>query len=693
MRRTARTRIIRSSDSGGTLFPFLAVLLCTMGSLIVLLVVIGHQSRIRAAQEVAAQSAELHEKVDEELDMSGWRIEQLRASREKTAEQLTQMRLHLSHLEDHVLRLKEKQSALVEEWEKLNNFDAGGESRKAELSRRLDELRGALANAKLRVEDERRRLREAQSAYAIVPYEGPNGTTRRPIYVECRPDAVVLQPLGIEFTAADFVEPLEPGNPLDAALRAVREYWVMHDGFDPNHGEPYPLILVRPHGEMAYNFVREAIQSWGSEFGYELIEEDWDLRFPPAEPGLDRVVARAVDSARQRQRDLVRAAPRRYRQSEPTEFTISPVRGGLVPMGGSRGSLRVAPHNDPPRPGGPPGFGRPGGFGGNSPPEGTAAARGGDGLGAGPQEAYQDLDTALRPNPGRGGSGNGTYTAAGAPSGAASLRGGGARDEGSGGFAGAGARYGESRPQAGSGLATARQSESGGAGGIPGSIAGSPDGSEQGTAALGSSGGSCPAGGSTGDTAVSSLNLGDRGSSNAGVQENAVPSGGTVGVDLNPGTQAATGGQPLRPGEYVPSSGTQGVGDTAAERPSLASTHHRATRSIAESRGINWGLPATSAGAIPITRPIRVECYADRIVLVPEKRNERTREIPLTERTVDGMDSFVSAVWERMDSWGIAGRGMYWRPILHVYTADGAETRAQDLGVLLEGSGLEVRKK
>jgi len=149
----------------------------------------------------------------------------------------------------------------------------------------------------------------------------------------------------------------------------------------------------------------------------------------------------------------------------------------------------------------------------------------------------------------------------------------------------------------------------------------------------------------------------------------------------------------LRPGEYVPSSGTQGVGDTVPERPSLASTHHRATRSIAESRGINWGLPATSAGAIPITRPIRVECYADRIVLVPEKRNERTREIPLTERTVDGMDSFVSAVWERMDSWGIAGRGMYWRPVLHVYTAEGAESRARDLRVLLEGSGLEVRRK
>jgi hypothetical protein len=46
-----------------------------------------------------------------------------------------------------------------------------------------------------------------------------------------------------------------------------------------------------------------------------------------------------------------------------------------------------------------------------------------------------------------------------------------------------------------------------------------------------------------------------------------------------------------------------------------------------------------------------------------------------------------------MDSWGIAGRGMYWRPILHVYNAPGAEGRADDLEALLEGSGLEVKRK
>ena len=182
MRRSTRlpARITRTSSGGSTLFPFLAVLLCTMGSLIVLLVVIGHQGRARAAQRMAAESAELEEKVVDEVEMSGWRVEQLKQSRDKTAAQLTEMRLHLSHLEDHIRRLREKQSGLFDEWEKLKGFDASQASRKEALAGQLAALKSKIAAAEKRVQDERRRLREAQSAYAIVPYEGENGDDAAP---------------------------------------------------------------------------------------------------------------------------------------------------------------------------------------------------------------------------------------------------------------------------------------------------------------------------------------------------------------------------------------------------------------------------------------------------------------------------------------------------------------------------------
>jgi len=46
----------------------------------------------------------------------------------------------------------------------------------------------------------------------------------------------------------------------------------------------------------------------------------------------------------------------------------------------------------------------------------------------------------------------------------------------------------------------------------------------------------------------------------------------------------------------------------------------------------------------------------------------------------------------RLAAWGIAGRGMYWRPVLHVYVAPEAEQRFAELSALLEGSGLTVER-
>ena len=46
-----------------------------------------------------------------------------------------------------------------------------------------------------------------------------------------------------------------------------------------------------------------------------------------------------------------------------------------------------------------------------------------------------------------------------------------------------------------------------------------------------------------------------------------------------------------------------------------------------------------------------------------------------------------------MDAWGMAGSGMYWRPILNVYVAPNAERRFSDLQTLLEDSGLTLQRK
>jgi hypothetical protein len=62
-------------------------------------------------------------------------------------------------------------------------------------------------------------------------------------------------------------------------------------------------------------------------------------------------------------------------------------------------------------------------------------------------------------------------------------------------------------------------------------------------------------------------------------------------------------------------------------------------------------------------------------------------------RTSRAVDPLVSAVWEQMESWGIAGRGTFWRPVLQVYVAPGADRRFTDLSNLLDGSGLTLERK
>jgi hypothetical protein len=67
--------------------------------------------------------------------------------------------------------------------------------------------------------------------------------------------------------------------------------------------------------------------------------------------------------------------------------------------------------------------------------------------------------------------------------------------------------------------------------------------------------------------------------------------------------------------------------------------------------------------------------------------------IPVFERTVDSIDSLVAAIRRRVDSWGIAGDRLYWKPELILSeTPDGAGRRA-DLQQLLAGSGLGTRLK
>jgi hypothetical protein len=57
------------------------------------------------------------------------------------------------------------------------------------------------------------------------------------------------------------------------------------------------------------------------------------------------------------------------------------------------------------------------------------------------------------------------------------------------------------------------------------------------------------------------------------------------------------------------------------------------------------------------------------------------------------LDAVIAAVWQRMDRWGLAVLGGYWKPILVVDVKPGGEERFWELQQLLRGSGIEVEQK
>jgi len=723
-----------------SLFPFLAVLICTMGALVLLLLAVTRQARLQAIHAARAQKSQRQEEAQTAQSMVRWRIGALQKSRGETESQLTDARLVLGHVEDHVRRLRQQLPQLAAACRRAEQAGTEG-------LRRRSVRQGEIAQAEARLAEAQKHLAEAQQAarsrprsYAIIPYEGPSQTRRRPIYLECRADDIVLRPENIVFTEDDFYGPQGPGNPLAAALRAAREYLLAQGGFDAqNGGEPYPLLLVRPSGIAAYYAARGAMKSWASEFGYELIGEDWNLQFPQADGSLAQVVRQAVQSARVEQQRLIAAAPSRWgkRVSGAAGYGSSSgtfgedegdEEAGETGFYARRPSARygnpylqaglaTAPPGGPPGGGGP-GGGDPGGTSGGVPGgiPGGGAAGGipggvpGGGAGAGTPGGVPG-GGLVGGVPGDGfvgrvpGGGSAGSTSGGVPGGGpGGVPGGGF----AGGVPGGGTAGGTSAGVPGGGLAGGMSggglvggiSGGGFVGGLPG---GDSAGGIPGGGVAGDTSGGVPGGGLTGGAPGSGApggvsSDGSRtGASRTGPYSDGYVAGRPAGdppPDRDPrGTpvEPAAAGQPampLRPGEWYPTP------EPPPKRPDDSDDKKPGKKpKPIDKRADNWGLRKAGENAFPITRPIHLNCYPDRLVLVPEAGMGQQKSILMPAGTAKAIDPLVTAIWEQMDAWGMAGKGMYWRPLLSIYIAPGAEQRFQDLERLLRGSGLIVQKK
>ncbi|MCA9261017.1 MAG: hypothetical protein KDA61_17500, partial [Planctomycetales bacterium] len=650
-----------------------------MGSLLVLLVVLSQHVNERAVAKGASSdnddiatavdlddasaspSGEPALSVDQLVDSQDPAdlAKQLELAREREMEYLERRaeeeqardeeRARLTHIEDHSRRLEHELAKLQITHQRLLQAErdqvVDQEQAEAELQR-LEEL---AAEAREQLE-EMQAGEASKKSYAIVPYRGSNGTFRQPIYIECTAQGVVIQPVGVVLGSDDFAFARRAGNPLASAMRAANEYLnaQARQRGEEEAPDPYPLLIVRPGGADAYLAATTAITAGGSDYGYEFVEQDTALEFPSADPRLGEVIHHAVLQARDREAVLAQLAPSRY------------ARVGGDRLSGTVGS--GAPGS---------GFGMGNGGAGGSPFEGSGGTASGDRYGAaGDGSSGPDLIGA---QPGAGG-----Y--------AATLGGGAGNGEGSGAYgpgAYGGGAAGTSDGAFGDGVDAMLDANGGGE-------YSQANGGQAGTDATGeaNAGNSGGAGGTEGGSPGGQASPGGRyAGSNAQNGSGGSSTGGAAGAPGGQPNGAAGNGASLSFGGAPQGAAAQGASQAGAS-PSGAS--------LVQSRGKGWAVGGQTDSTAALRRPIQVVVHRDRLTILPSRhvvdpQLETGAEVRFDQSADQIADQLAAALQNHMTEWGLAGRGLYWSPVLVTHVSPGAEQQAAQLSRLLAGSGVDVQ--
>ena len=134
---------------------------------------------------------------------------------------------------------------------------------------------------------------------------------------------MIIQPEGILLKVEDFNGPAGPGKP--ARYAPCGQFANIRSDARTKAGQPYPLLVVRPGGVVAFGAAKAAMKAWDDELGYELISDEKMLDFGQPDPALSATLNKTVAVARQRQAAMIAMMPRRYQGEEPLRsFTPDP---------------------------------------------------------------------------------------------------------------------------------------------------------------------------------------------------------------------------------------------------------------------------------------------------------------------------------------------------------------------------------
>jgi len=351
--------VSKASSPSVQLFPFLAVLICAMGALILLLLVTTRRMRhVAVERAIQEQRAKLAERaaapvrvapeppkgpepehaplyvppvairrakpvpvVDEEGEA------RLRAEWQTIIDELgrdysDQVKLLAAIRADAVLKQKEQEAekqALEVEQTRLETRKRKAYSIRQETAADIARLEGEQAqlDAELKKVKKATNIKAEELAnqpvpYTLLPYDGALGTTRRPIIIECDERTLTFRCEGIELTASQLSGFPSEYNPILAGTRALHEYWVVRDRENATlktPPPPYVLLVVRPKGTVAYYVARKLLEKFEYPFGYELVEEGRELTWPASDDDAVRVCRTAVERVlNERERVMARLA-------------------------------------------------------------------------------------------------------------------------------------------------------------------------------------------------------------------------------------------------------------------------------------------------------------------------------------------------------------------------------------------------
>jgi hypothetical protein len=312
-------------------FPFLAVLLCAMGSLILVLLIMDRRSKLAARQKaeaVAAQTsrqqnetharavalrksehelrvksakeaysskaAALRKRLDEEELKLDRQMREVQARLADAAKRLRNEESAVGKLSD---RIREEESRLVKQKETLASVLSESKSVAESLvdaDKAKAKLTADLSVLEKKLKDLQTSRAKDEEAYSILPYLGKRGENRRPLYLECSSTGLILHPQGQTVKCVGDVEQLRRDLEVQLALQKMH---LTSQGV--TQYKPYLFFIVRPSDGaiQLFNFAQTVARQMSVDYGYELVNAEWEFRFEPEEKV---VAAKPFDSSREK---------------------------------------------------------------------------------------------------------------------------------------------------------------------------------------------------------------------------------------------------------------------------------------------------------------------------------------------------------------------------------------------------------